>query len=84
MSTTANKAEQPFGKDAQDVTKLAEFPPMMLGRVFTMSADIESLDKQLKVARFRNFEIYCDEPHWIGGEDEYAQPLTYLAASVGF
>ena len=39
---------------------------------------------QLKIGRFRHFEVYCDEPARIGGSDEYPQPLTYVAMGVGF
>lgn len=50
----------------------------------THQADVSSLGKQLKSARFRHFEFFSDEPPRMGGEDEYPQPLTYLAASLGF
>ena len=39
---------------------------------------------QLKVGRHRQFEILCDEPARLGGNDEYPQPLTYIAMGVGF
>jgi uncharacterized OsmC-like protein len=71
-------------KSAIDWTKLDEIPPATRGHAMTMGAHITALDKQQKVARFRHFEFYCDEPPLIGGADEYPQPLTYLAASVGF
>lgn len=50
----------------------------------TMGANIEIVRHQLKVARAGKFEFYCDEPPILGGEDEYPQPLTYMAATVGF
>lgn len=69
----------------QDSTKLPDIPESSRGRPFTMSArTIWFGEKQLKAARFRHFEWFCDEPPEIGGEDRYPQPLTYLAASVGF
>ena len=65
-----------------DQTKLPELPARTL-RV-TMGADIDIVDGQLKVAHSRGFEFFCDEPPQIGGEDRYPQPLTYVAAGVGF
>lgn len=64
-----------------DLSQLPDIPPPSLR---TMSIDIESAGKQKKVGRFRHFEILCDEPPRLGGEDEYPQPLTYLVAGVGF
>lgn len=77
---------QLFGADTPDITKEPDLPKAMRGKVFTVSADMETIkmDRQLKVARFRHFEFFCDEPPIIGGDDEYPQPLTYLAAGVGF
>ena len=55
------------------------------GYVLTMGADCETLEGgQLKIGRFRHYEVYCDEPARIGGSDEYPQPLTYIAMGVGF
>ena len=56
------------------------------GYVFTMSADTETIEGegQLKLGRHRRFEVYCDEPERIGGEDSYPQPLCYIAMGVGF
>jgi uncharacterized OsmC-like protein len=75
---------QPFGQEQPDVTRVPDVPDWMRGKTFTMSADITSGPGQSKVARFRHFEIKCDEPHWLGGEDEYPQPLTYVVAGIGF
>jgi uncharacterized OsmC-like protein len=85
-STVHDVQGQPIGAAAADITKEPDLPKAMRGRSFTMSADMETLkmDRQLKVGRFRDFEFYCDEPHYLGGDDEYPQPLTYLAAGVGF
>lgn len=67
----------------QDRTKLPDIPES--GRSFSMNArTVWFGEKQLKAARFRHFEWFCDEPPEIGGDDRYPQPLTYLAASVGF
>ena len=46
--------------------------------------DLATVDHQLKVGRYRHFEFYCDEPPRLGGGDRYPQPLTYLAAGIGF
>lgn len=64
-----------------NVAELPDIPPPSLR---TMSIEIESLGKQKKIGRHRHFEILCDEPPRLGGEDEYPQPLTYLVAGVGF
>lgn len=84
MAKEENIGGQPIGTDAEDVTKRTDLPKESRGKVITMSAEATSLEKQRKVARFRDFEIYCDEPHWLGGEDQHPQPLTYLASGVGF
>jgi len=75
---------QPIGPNVPDMTTSGELPQGMARKVFTMFADIEATERQQKVARFRDFEIRCDEPQWLGGDDEYPQPLTYLVAAVGF
>ena len=64
-----------------NVAELPDIPPPSLR---TMSIEVESLGKQKKVGRYRHFEILCDEPPRLGGEDEYPQPLTYLVAGVAF
>ncbi len=58
---------------------------------FVKSARIRIIKGQLKVAEAdsdesegKRFEFYCDEPPSLGGDDEYPQPLTYVAAGVGF
>ncbi len=84
MAEIDKENSDPSRNEVVDVTKLEELPSGGWGNGFTMYADIESLGKQKKVARFRQFEFFCDEPPMIGGDDEYPQPLTYLAAGVGF
>ncbi len=54
-----------------------------------MGADIRIVRDQIKVSEIdseggKRFEVYCDEPPSIGGDDEYPQPLHYVAAGVGF
>ena len=51
------------------------------GYVFTMSADTETLEGegQLKLGRHRHFEVFCDEPERIGGQDAHPQLLCYIA-----
>jgi hypothetical protein len=75
---------QPIGPDTEDVTKLPDLKPELRGKVFTQWIDAVALEKQKKSGTFRQFEILCDEPHWLGGEDKHPQPLTYLAAAVAF
>lgn len=69
-----------------DMTVGGDIPQSVRGRVTTMAADLETLkmDGQLKVARFRHFEFFCDEPPVLRGDDAYPQPLTYLVAAIGF
>jgi hypothetical protein len=60
------------------------------GRRFAKSAHIRIVKDQLKVADApasdsdRRFEFFCDEPPALGGDDLFPQPLTYIAAAVGF
>ena len=68
----------------EPVVNLAELPDIPPASLRTMSIEVESLGKQQKVGRFRHFEIYCDEPPRLGGDDEHPQPLTYLVAGVAF
>jgi hypothetical protein len=61
------------------------------GPSFAKTARIRIIRGQLKVAEAqaetgenRRFEFYCDEPPYLGGDDLFPQPLTYIAAGVGF
>ena len=61
------------------------------GRRFAKRAHIRIVKDQLKVAQVPSdvpdndpFEFYCDEPPSLGGEDRFPQPLSYIAAAVGF
>lgn len=56
------------------------------GYAFSMAADTETVtgEGQLKLGKYRHFEIYCDEPARIGGNDSYPPPLAYIAMGVGF
>ncbi len=82
--------EQPLDprKDSSVVGERAIDKPELPapGYVFTMSADTETIEGegQLKLGKHRHFEVYCDEPERIGGEDSYLQPLCYIAMGVGF
>jgi hypothetical protein len=54
-----------------------------------MGAHIRIVRDQIKLAVIdsemgKTFEVYCDEPPSIGGDDEHPQPLHYVAAGVGF
>jgi hypothetical protein len=68
----------------EDLSKLPDIPEDRRGAKRTMVAEAETVQKQLKKAHIRHFEVYCDEPPMLGGEDAYPQPLAYLAAAVGF
>jgi hypothetical protein len=50
---------------------------------FVMETEVESLEKMHKVARHRKFEIHVDEPAHLKGDDQYPQPLIYVAAGLG-
>lgn len=50
----------------------------------TMGIDAVALDGQKKSASTDRFQFFCDEPAHLGGKDEHPQPLTYVAAGVGF
>jgi hypothetical protein len=65
-----------------DPTRFPETP----FRTFSvaMGADMRIIEGQLKVAHVRQFEFFCDEPPSLGGQDQYPQPLHYVAAGVGF
>ena len=69
-------------ESGMDMTKLADFPPGFRRTVYRVDAEI--VDGQLKVARQRQHEFFCDEPPTIGGQDRYPQPLAYFAAGLGF
>jgi hypothetical protein len=75
---------QTYGPDVVDHSRLPDLAPERRRKVITMGTDVAALDKQLKVARSRDFEFHCDEPEWLGGEDQHPQPLIYLTAAVGF
>ena len=51
-----------------------------------MTADTETIEGkgQLKLGKSRHFQVYCDEPARIGGDDSYPPPLSYIAMGVGF
>ncbi len=50
---------------------------------FVMEVDVESQEKMHKVARHRKFEIHVDEPAHLKGDDNYPQPLIYVATGIG-
>jgi len=50
---------------------------------FVMETQVESLEKMHKVGRHRKFEIHVDEPAHLKGDDNYPQPLIYVATGLG-
>jgi len=59
------------------------------GNRFAMGAHIRIVHDQVKRAEIdsdlgKRFAVYCDEPANLGGDDEFPQPLHYVAAGVGF
>lgn len=77
-------AHEIYRPDAEDLTKLADLPARLRGSIHTIKVEAQSVGAMQKVARYRKFEIRCDEPPGLGGEDEYPQPLFYLASAVAF
>ena len=41
-------------------------------------------EMQLKRGTAGKFEVFSDEPAWIGGTDQYPSPMAYLAMAIGF
>ena len=54
------------------------------GSTFTLSVDAEHIEKMLHKGTRGNFEVFCDEPERMGGDDSYPQPLVYIAMGIGF
>ena len=50
---------------------------------FVMETEVESLERMHKVARPRKFEIHVDEPAHLKGDDNFPQPLIYVASGLG-
>jgi hypothetical protein len=73
-----------YRPDAEDLTKLPDLPQRLRGSIHTIAVEAESVGGMQKVGRYRQFEIRCDEPPGLGGDDAYPQPLFYLAAAVAF
>lgn len=60
-----------------------DLPPQ--GTVSTLIADTETVGEgPVKVGRYRNFEVFSDEPPRSGGTDLHPQPLTYICMGIGF
>lgn len=56
------------------------------GYVLTIPADTETVEGKLHLRRgtMGRFEIMCDEPEVMGGDNAYPPPLGYIALGVGF
>ena len=59
------------------------------GNRFAMGAHIRIVHDQVKRAEIdselgKRFEVHSDEPPNLGGDDEFPQPLHYVAAGIGF
>lgn len=84
----------------QDITTLPELPPKAMrvtigvhiqtapGKSKHQRVATNYPAKDTRTGEFRpatnGFEFYSDEPAVLGGDDAYPQPLTYVAAGVGF
>jgi uncharacterized OsmC-like protein len=75
---------QQMGAAAEVIINKSDWGDDLRGKTRTQSAHVVCLEGQQKVARFRHFEIMSDEPHYLGGQDEYPQPLTYMVAGLAF
>lgn len=83
-----------------DITMLPELPPQAMrvtmgAHLRTIPGESKHRKigtnypaKDTRTGKFgaptNSFEFYSDEPPVLGGDDEYPQPLTYVAAGVGF
>lgn len=56
------------------------------GFVLTIPAETETVEGKLHLRRgsVAGFEVLCDEPKVMGGDNSYPPPLGYLAVAVGF
>lgn len=54
------------------------------GSVSTVAVDVEHVEKMLHRGTRQHFEVFCDEPERMGGEDKFPPPLTYIAMGIGF
>ena len=52
-------------------------------RTFTLEGSAETMERQLKKAEIRGFEIMCDEREPIG-DNSAPSPLAYFATSILF
>ena len=84
MTESRDTDEKEWAPRGVDITKIPDVPQSMRGRLFTIHTDIVTHEKMHKVAKFRHFEIHCDEQEFLGGDDRHPNPLTYLAAGIGF
>jgi hypothetical protein len=90
-------ADEPIPAVGPDTPEPSPDALQLGGRVTCISADVEILAGQLKVARGGSttaaggraddsnvFEFRSDEPPFLGGQGRHPQPLLYVAAGVGF
>ena len=54
------------------------------GYRITTSVDVAHVEKMLHKGTRGKFEVFCDEPERMGGDDSYPPPLTYIAMGIGF
>ena len=71
-----------FLKAQEQSSKLVETLPSKPYE-FVMETEVDALDKMHKVGRHRKFEIHVDEPAHLKGDDNYPQPLIYVATGLG-
>ena len=54
------------------------------GSVSTVAVDVEHVEKMLHRGTRLHYEVFCDEPERMGGDDNSPPPLTYIAMGIGF
>ena len=77
----------PIGRQVTQVTDSAplfRFSQSPGGIRFEFDVFVQRGERQRKAANFGSFEILCDEPAAIGGDDSAPPPLAYFASSIAF
>jgi hypothetical protein len=57
--------------------------PNVLHRGVVVEATADHLDKMLHKGEVHGFTFFSDEPHTLGGENNYPYPLDYFTAAIG-
>jgi hypothetical protein len=71
-------------KVGERVIDKPELPPSGITNENDVHTEVVAGELQLKRGTAGKFEVLCDEPVRIGGQDRHPSPMTYLAMSIGF